>query len=283
MFSSASSQRAWVDASSLEPGATTANGTPIRKQSAVGLLLFAAYALFFAEAAQAEDFFLDGKAREIKIDSRIAPDTTIGGYALFHADNNWQMQSMVVDGPTSMGVRYGTVQLYRPLDRKYFADLIVTTNLDQSSRSFFLLNDYCSGPHLVKVDKVMSGGGEGTRDNCMTIDPLVLTVGSRQVNVISINIRNAQAGSRLYHMRLRIDPTALGVTQALPANLNDRAYTENPALRVFVDRLAAWARQLQDATNIAIQYSKPANAFAAIPSWWDLKGDYDALPKVNSP
>lgn len=236
------------------------------------------------QQALADDLFADGKPRDIKDGALIVPDTTIGGYALFPADNNWQMQAMEVSNTNSMGVRYGTAQLYRPLDRKYFADMIVTVNLNQSSRGFFLANDYCSGPHLVKVDKVVTSVGEGSWDNCLTIDPTVLTIAGKPVNAVVINIRNAQSGSRLYHLRLRFDPTVLGVTQPLPKSLDDKAFVENPALRVFVDRLTAWARQLQDATNVAVRYSKPADAFATMPSWWDLRSENaPALPKGALP
>lgn len=226
-------------------------------------LLAAALAIGTCPSALADDFFAGRMPRAIKEDSLVAPGTTIGGYPLFHADGNWRLQSSSVAGPNNMNVFYGTVHLYRQMEGKFFADMQVTVNLNDSGEDFSLRKDICLGEHLVTVEA-------STGDDCMTIDPVVLRVGSRQVTAVLINIRNSRFGRRFYHMRLRIDPASLGV-RVLPRSPSDKAYSEDPALRSFIERLTAWARQLQRATGNAIGYEKPADAYTAVPSWWDLK------------
>ena len=239
------------------------------------LVRCASFVLVASQPAQAEDLFIKDVARDIKKGEWLPPGTTIGGYAFFEGDNNWRLVSNTVTPANQAGVVYGSAHVYRPLGQDYFAEMVVTVNLTQSARGFYMTSDPCAGEHLVKVNKVAASVGEGTWDNCMTIDPLVITVQGKQITTLSINVKNVQSQSRYYHMQLLLNPATFGVGETIPVNARDTALAAYPQLKRFLERLTPWAKKLQDATAVAIKFEKPGNAFAAVPKWWELMDNFN--------
>jgi hypothetical protein len=225
---------------------------------------------FSGPAALAEDLFIGDVARDIKPGSELRPQDTIGGYPIFQGDSRWRLVSASASGPSQYGLVYGTAHVVQYERNSYLAEMIVTVNLNRSAHSIYISNDPCGGEHLVKHSTVAMLGGEGTRGNCMTIDPVVVTIGNKQIQTIAIAITNTQSSSRYYRMKILLNPILLGLGSRIPEKSTDSAFAARPEMKKFIDAVTAWARQLQAATERAIGFDKPADAFLDVPSWWTL-------------
>jgi hypothetical protein len=62
----------------------------------------------------------------------------------------------------------------------------------------------------------------------------------------------------------------LGVRGTYLADWQADAIQASAEKKAFVERLKKWAVSLQDASSRAVEFSKPADAFAAVPSYRTL-------------
>lgn len=200
----------------------------------------------------AADLFPEENLRDIKAGDFIAALDTVGGYPVFQNDGNWKYTSgkaYTSDGGSNT-VKMGTVQL------EYFRTgyLLARQNIAVNTASGF--NSYwggspCSPNHLVVRDK-----GRGKQDNCLTIDPLTVTMGTTPVTFLNILLTNAGSSGRYYRINLSINADLLGVRGSGVGDWTLDELKAKPYKKEAIDKLTAWAEQVQDASIKAIAYAR---------------------------
>ena len=217
--------------------------------------------------AAAEEFFPDGVPRTQSPGTPIPSNTTLGGYPIYQGDNNWRLSSTRIFESL---VKDGFVQLLNSSQGNFFVQMDVTVNLSQGN--VYRTSNVCAvGDHLARVDKGRVGSGNASWDDCMTLIPYVATVRGKAITTLQATITNAQSGGRLYRLRLLINPEFLGFAGTSSGDWSRDALTRNPERARFVERVTAFAMQIQDAVREAIAYSKPKDAFKNVPSFMDLR------------
>lgn len=233
------------------------------------------------QPALADDLFEGVKPREFAVNTPLPADSTIGGYAIYQGDSKWRVISNKAGNPNNFGVSYGTVRLLQYEGGVYAAEMATTVNLNQSARGFYLTTNFCAGEHLVKVELISFQGNEGTTENCLTVDPYVATVSNRQITTLSIKVTNTQSAARLYQIHMLINPAVLGFPGTAASDWTIEEMAKNPERKQFIDRVTLLGKQLQGATKEAIAFSKPKDAFKAVPSWKALGGGIDVAAPGN--
>jgi hypothetical protein len=116
-----------------------------------------------------------------------------------------------------------------PIGGDYFAEIALMVNLQ--SRNSWFTSDVCSTPHLFKLN---NGGGKF--DNCITIDPYVAKIASKEITTILINVRNSQEGARIYDLHLLLNLDFLGFPKTVASDWNEQTveqdYKKNSLLRM---------------------------------------------------
>lgn len=222
-------------------------------------------------ALQAEEYFDNQRAKPFTAGAAVGADATVGGYAIYPGDRDWRFYASEVDGPNRFGVAYGTLTLTSPDQDDFFAQMWVTTNLGQSPAGFYLTGEPCKGEHLVSINHMRMLGNEGTSGNCLTIDPLVVTIGGRSLTVLDVRVTNAESGSRYYALRLVLDPAVLGLGDTAAADWSKAAVAGHAQRSRFLASLTDWGKQLQAGVAEAIGYNKPKDAFRNVPSFRSLQ------------
>jgi hypothetical protein len=231
----------------------------------------------------ADDLFDGIKPREFAVNAPLPADSTMGGYAIYQGDNKWRVISNKVGNPNSFGVSYGTLRLLQYEGGVYAAEMATSVNLNQSARGFYLTTSFCAGEHLVKVELISFQGNEGTTENCLTVDPYVATVSNRQITTLSIKVTNTQSAARLYQIHMLINPAVLGFAGTSASDWTTGELAKNPQRKQFMDRVTVWGKQLQSAAKEAIAFSKPKDAFKAVPSWRVLAANVDSAAGATLP
>ncbi len=226
--------------------------------------------LLGAAQLHAEDFFSKGVANGPARGSLVAPGTTLGGYPFYQGSQGWRFASSEVESTNNFGVSYGTVNLLDPEGGAFFAQMVVTANLNQSVDEFYLSSDDCAGSHLVRVVR-LSPLGDGTTGDCMTINPYVATVGNKQITTLDVRITSSRNASRYYATRVVLDPAVLGLGGTQPVDWSRGELARHPVRSAFLDRLSAWGAEMQVAVQAAIGYDKPKDAFKKVTSLRDLR------------
>lgn len=216
-------------------------------------------------ASQAADLFEDGKAKDVSFRTLLEASDTIGGYTMYPGEGKWRFEktsTSTATGPsaTILGSLIATQEEAGTL----FARLLVTTNLTQGDgRSW--AGSPCAPGHLVMRNK-----GRGREDNCLTIDPISLNVGNKQVTMLSVRLTNTASGGRYYTSILQLNPALLGFRETGVGDWSEQVVGSQPFKQAFMGRLTAWAEKLQDATYAAFDFNKPQDSFKDIPSWRSL-------------
>ncbi len=213
------------------------------------------------QTAFAQDLFPDGTARDIPRLTVLASGTTIGGYALYDGGRTWKLISNKASA-NNMNIRIGSAQMISPIGGDYFAEMNVATAMGGGSESGYFSADICNAgtAHLYMVNL-----GAGTRDNCLTIDPYLATINNKGITTLAIKIRNAQSNWRLYDMRLLLNLSLMGFPGTSTSDWGELSVSTDPKKKRFVTKVSTWAKQLQEAVNTAIGFSKPKDAFAGVP------------------
>lgn len=225
----------------------------------------------FIGLAGAEDLYDGTKQRSLNPGTSISSDSTIGGYPIYHGDKKWRFSSASTTNPNQFGVSYGTVVLLSPENSKFFTQMTVTTNLNQSSKGFYFTNNPCEGEHLIKVYSTSPQGGEGTSDDCMTVNPYLATVGGKSITTLRLFISNRQSQSRNYTMTILVDPEVLGMGSTTVSDWSKDSIAANTQRTQFFEKISSWAKKMHSAVQTAIGYSKPADSFKNVPSLMELR------------
>jgi hypothetical protein len=113
---------------------------------------------------------------------------------------------------------------------------------------------------MVKVNK-----GSVRYDNCLVIDPWVVTIQNQSITTLLVRIRNSQNNWRLYDLGLLLAVDGLGFAGSSVADWKAAALEKDSEKKKFLEQLTAWAKALQDGVNRAIAYDKPQDAFKDVP------------------
>lgn len=214
-----------------------------------------------AQLGHAADLFPKGVSRPFQKQDVLEDDATMGGYAIYQGGRSWKILE-IGDQSNNMDIKIGSAQLLSPIGNSFFAEMHLTTSLSGSEQNGYFSADVCSPAkeHLVVVKKA-----SGTMDNCLTIDPFWARIGGRDLATLVIHIRNSQSNWRLYDSRIYLNLAYLGAPRGTASDWSADAVAKDLEKKQVVDKVANWAKQLQDAINKAIAYSKPQDAFVSVP------------------
>ena len=219
--------------------------------------------LALCQSAFAEDLFSDGNAREITPLTTLSAGTTMGGYPLFEGGRSWKLVSSKATS-NNKDIRIGIAQMISPQGGNYFAEMSVTAALGGGAggEDGYFSADICNPAvtHLYRVNR-----GAGTTDNCLTVDPYAATIRDKPITTLLIRVRNAQSNWRLYDVSLVLNLAPLGFQNTATSDWSEMNIASDSKKRAFLTKVFVWSRQLQDAVNKAIAYSKPQDAFAGVP------------------
>jgi hypothetical protein len=123
----------------------------------------------------------------------------------------------------------------------------------------------CAPGHLVMRDK-----GRGRQDNCMTIDAQSVTAGTTSTTFLNIVLTNSGSNGRYYRIVLGINADLLGIRGTGTGDWTEDQLKAKPYKKEAIDKLAAWAEQIQDGSINAFDYSKPQDVYTRIPSFMTL-------------
>lgn len=229
--------------------------------------LFVALSLSFgASLASAEDLFIGGKPGNFQPGQAVAPQSTIGGYPIYSDAEGWRIVDIsAADGGAVNGaepVKRGRVILTQvDGNGASLAHMVVVANLVQVGTNQFMMGEPCGGSHLVTLKK-----RAGTDDNCVTVD--VEANGS--FTYFSVRATQTRANGRMYFMFLGLGADALGFSGTGVADWDAEAVKADANKAALVEKIKTWATQLQEGTEKAIGFTKPADAFAGVPSYRTL-------------
>lgn len=233
----------------------------------VGTLL--AFALV-ASSGFAADLFKDGKPLSLEKGSEIAASTTINGYSMYQDAGTWKLLSMSSNMTDTQGdaesIKHGQVSMLQVEPSGAVTGVMtVLVNLSSTGQNQYMSGSPCAGSHLVSLNK-----GAGLYDNCLTINAKSFQPSQSESTYFEIHITQSRSGGRIYILNLRLMANALGQRGTYAADWQADAIKASPEKTAFVERLKNWAASLQDASNRAVEFSKPADAFAAVPSYRTL-------------
>lgn len=235
----------------------------VRPLRVLAVLLLACMAALPAWAA---DMYDGVTPRAFTRGEPLAAGSTIGGYPIYQESQQWRVLNVLKPITNSMGVAYGTVILSQQVDQQFFAEMVVSANLNQVGGDFYLTSDSCGGQFLFKVNKATVGRGDAAWDNCLTIGTHVAEIARKRLTLLDVRVTNSLGGGRYYRVNVLIDPARMGFADTLESDWTTSALASDPARKLFADQLLAWATQLQSAVESAVQWRKPADAFGKVVS-----------------
>nr|WP_315496084.1 hypothetical protein [uncultured Rhodoferax sp.] len=214
-----------------------------------------------SQLAVAEDLFLDGKPRKVAQYSELPAGSTVGDYPLYTGGRTWYVLEQHA-GDNNMDLRILSVALGSPQDGDFFAEMSVTVSAGVATSDGYFSADLCSPsrPHLFMLNKA-----SGRIDNCLILDPYVAKMRTGDTTLFHVKVRNSQSSWRLYDMSLMLNPAKLGFPATTAADWSPSAVAADPKKKQSVDKIVAWAKQLQEGVNKAIAFSKPQDAFDGVP------------------
>ena len=215
----------------------------------------------------AADLFQDGKLRPINSGDLIVATDTIGGYPIFQDDGRWKFASGKESASTGgvSAIKMGSALLDYYQGTYLLARQSLFASLDVGGQNNFWTGSPCSIGHLVIRNK-----GQGQQDNCMTIDPKIVNLGAIPTLFLTIVLTNTGSSGRYYQMSLYVNADLLGVRSTGLGDWTKEELKAKPYKQEALSRLTAWAEPLQDASIRALDFSKPQDVYAKIPSLMTL-------------
>lgn len=228
------------------------------------LFLIASALAFFAVNIFAADLFEDGKLRPIKSGDLIQATDTIGGYPIYQDDGRWKFVSGK-ESSSSSGIKMGSVLLDYAPNNYLLARQSLFASVDAGGSNNSWGGSPCSADHLIIRNK-----GRGKQDNCLTIDPKIVNLGTTPTVFLTIVLTNAGSNGRYYQLSLYVNADLLGVRNTSVGDWTKEELDSKPYKKLSMDKLTAWAEQIQDASIKAFDFSKPQDVYANIPSLMTL-------------
>lgn len=223
----------------------------------------------FAASSFAEELFPSAKPVEFTPSSLLASASTANGYALYQGDENWHLIQLTTQKTGSFGeataLTLGTVRLSQYTEQGgWTASMYVTANLTTGGPNDYMTGNPCAGTHLIAVNK-----GVRQEDNCLTVDAQPSN-GAEPITLLVLRISHAKSSGRLYIITLLLNTNQLGFAKTEPADWTAAAVQASPERAAFVQRLQKWGESLQSASERAVEFRKPQDVFAGIPSYRTL-------------
>jgi hypothetical protein len=214
----------------------------------------------------AADFFPDGNLREVKAGDFIQTTETVGGYPIFQNDGNWKFTSgkAYTSNGGADAIKMGFVQLDYAPSGYLLARQNIAVNTGPGSNASWG-GTPCSVGHLVTRDK-----GRGKQDNCMTIDAQAVTAGTSSITFLNVVLTNSGSSGRYYRIIFSVNADLLGFRGTGTGDWTEEELKAKPYKKQAIDKLAAWAEQIQDASIKAFDFSKPQDVYLQIPSFMNL-------------
>jgi hypothetical protein len=217
-------------------------------------------------SAAADDLFIDGKPGGLKVGREIAPQTTIGGYPIYNDAEGWRLMDISNRASGAMNgaepVSQGQVTMWQVgTDGATTAQMTVLVNIASVSTDQYMTGDPCGGDHLVTLKKSTSRD-----DNCLTVD----VAGRGAFTFFGVRLIQTRSAGRIYFLYLSLGAGALGFPGTMVADWTPEAIKADANKMALLEKMTAWAKLLQEGSEKAITFSKPADAFSAVPSYRTL-------------
>jgi hypothetical protein len=232
------------------------------KNLTLAFILFSSGPVVFSQ-----DLFVNGKLRSISPGSLITKNDTIGGYPIYQDDERWTFVNGRESESTgsSRPIKMGTVLMDYKEGTYLLARQSITAAVDPGGFNSNWTGSPCSPEHLVVRNK-----GAGLNDNCLTIDPFIVNVGSKPTMFFSIVLTNTAGNGRYYKLTLYVNADLLGVRDTGLGDWSKEEVKSKPYKQEVINRLTLWAEQLQDGSIKALGFSKPQDVYNKIPSLMTL-------------
>lgn len=214
--------------------------------------------------AHAEDLFQEGKLRPIKAGDPIVASDTIGGYPIFQDDGRWVFVSGR-ESKSSAGLNMGAVLFDYKQGSYLLARQSISVSLAAGGSNSFWGGTPCSPDHLY-----LRNLGRGQQDHCMTIDPKIVTLGQTPTLFLNVLLTNTGSNGRYYVVSLWINADLLGIRGTGLGDWTQDTLKTKPHLQAALDRLVKWAQPVQDGSIRALDYAKPQDVYANLPSLMSL-------------
>lgn len=233
-------------------------------------LLATAILAICATQAFADELFPDKKPMPFTPGTDLPAASTVGGYAIYQGDENWKLLHLYVQQTGSLGeassLTLGGMRLeqYTSLG-EWAARMYVVASLTGAQPNQYMSGTPCAGDHLIAVNK-----GRGFDDNCLTVDARPANAGPNPGSAMLLQISHAKSSGRLYRIVMYINMEPSGFADTVPADWTPAAVKAVPERAAFVQRLQKWAEGLQDSSEHALDFKKPQDVFAGIPSFRTL-------------
>ena len=227
--------------------------------------------LCLASLAHASDLFSKGKPTEMVVGAPLMADTTAGGYPIYPGTGNWRFFKSASETGGARGeataVQLGWVAMFEMLEPPYndFVAQEITMNLSSGGVNDYWTGKPCSGTHLVVVNKA-----QRQDDNCLTIDTKLGNMGSGESTMFVIRSTQSASNGRVLALAFTLPVHLLGLPADANGNWTPAGVESDPAKAAVLNRVTEWAKLLQDASRRALDFSKPQDAFASVPSYRSL-------------
>lgn len=232
------------------------------KNMALALVLLAACPVVLSQ-----DLFVNGKLRPISPGSLITKNDTVGGYPIYQDDGRWTFVNGRESASTggSQSIKMGTVLMDYKEGTYLLARQSITASVDSGGFNSNWTGSPCSPEHLVIRNK-----GAGLNDNCLTIDPFIVNIGSKPTMFFSVVLTNTAGNGRYYKLTLYVNADLLGVRDTGLGDWSKEEIKSKPFKQEVISRLTLWAEQLQDGSIKALDFSKPQDVYNKMPSLMTL-------------
>lgn len=219
-----------------------------------------------AGAAHGADLFESNKLLPIKQGDVVAPEATIGGYAIYPGDSGWKFEqgkSEFVIGPSSIWM--GHLVLVHRQGSQLVAWQNISANLSRSLDTVGWRGGPCGAEHLVK--KI---GRSGSAETCLTIDPHLNAGGNRNVMYFGVGLTHGAARGRYQQIYLALNAEVFGFRDTSPGDWTAAGLESKPRRREFIDKLTAWAEKLQESAGKAFEKNEAGDFYKGMPSYLSL-------------
>jgi hypothetical protein len=217
--------------------------------------------------AMADDLFdKDGRPTNTNGGSEIAARTTVGGYPIYNDAEGWRLMEIksAMSGALNGAepVNRGVVSMWQVNETgATVAQMTMVANLSSVGGSQYMTGEPCAGSHVLTLKKNM-----GYSDNCLTVD----VDGRGAFTYFVVRATQTRSGGRSYFLHLGLGADSLGFPGTSRADWSDEAVQADPRKKALLANMKSWATLLRDGTEKAVEFSKPADAFAGVPSYKTL-------------
>lgn len=223
-----------------------------------------------AASSFASELFPDRQTGSYTPGAELPAASTVGGHAVYQGNDSWQLVGLTTQKTGTSGMAtpltLGVVKLVQGTPAEgWAAAMYIVVSLNSVGPRQYMTGAPCAGSHLITVNK-----GFGLEDNCLTVDADRPTGVANGPTILTLKIYIAKSAGRLYVIDLNMNPAVLGFADTEPADWTPAAVKAAPERAAFVQRLQKWAEALQDSSDRALDFSKPQDAFANVPSFRTL-------------